>query len=121
MRWEEITTALELIPSHRSNAGEPRVNLAGTPLGGICKNTYWNCRLAEGNADGLIQALAANVSRLEAHRDFLDEFSVCGGSMEYDVAWFLTKAVSAECLPWELIARIADLKIDLAFDIYGRR
>jgi hypothetical protein len=120
MRWEQITTALELFPRIHRNVGEPRTTPTGTPLGGIHKNTYCSFQIVKDKSDALIEALTANVSRLEAHRDFLNEFVASGGTIEYDVAWFMADVSSEETLPLDLIGRMADLNIELGFDVYGR-
>jgi hypothetical protein len=121
MPWEEISTALGLNPNVKWTAGEPRVTPTGTLLGGIRENTRWSHRLENEDSTDLIEALTVNISFLEGHKDFLDAFVATGGEIEYFVGWFTIEVSSGQTLPRELMRRIADLKIDLGFDIYGRK
>jgi hypothetical protein len=64
-------------------------------------------------SEDLIDALIGSVSLLEAHKDFLDQFITTGGEIEYFVGWFTTGTSGGDTLPWELMRRMADLKINL--------
>jgi hypothetical protein len=121
MPWEEISTALGLDPNVKWTVGEPRRTPTGTLIGGIRDNTRWSHRLENNGSIDLTEALAANISFLEGHRDFLESFVATGGEIEYYIGWFTIEASSGQTLPRELVRRIADLKIDLGFDIYGRK
>jgi len=124
MRWEQISAALGLTPKVRWNAGDPRVTPKGTELGGTRDRTNWSCRIAEDNrtdedAPDLTDAVEDSVSYLEAHKDLLSEFVATGGEMEYFVGWFTTDTSGGDTLRWELMQRMAALKINFTLDVYG--
>jgi hypothetical protein len=120
MRKERIDEAVRLNLSFGWSAGDSRIAPNGTVLGGTRDRTYWTHRVSEGPSADLMDALAANLSYLEAHKDFFRAFTSTGGEVEYDVAWFSTDVLSSQTLPPDLLRRMAELHIDLGFDVYGR-
>jgi hypothetical protein len=55
---------------------------------------------------------------LAPHCHFLHGFRSQGGTIELFVGWFLD-GPSGDVFDCDLLARLADLKIDLSLDIYG--
>jgi hypothetical protein len=121
MRSEEISTVMGMQPSFHWTAGEPRVSPKGTPLGGVNEQTYWTSRILHPESEELTDALEANLSFLEPHEDFLREFVATGGEIEYFIGWFTTDTSGGETLGWELLQRLAALRINLALDVYGNK
>ena len=120
MRSEEISRALNMQPRFQWNAGAPRVTPAGTPLRGVREETYWSSTLNDKSED-LKDTLDANLSALEVHTAFLQAFVETGGEIEYFVGWFTTDTSGGETLSWELLERLARLRISLALDVYGNK
>ena len=108
-------------PKFHWNAGEPRVTPDGTPLRGVREQTYWSSRILHPESVDLVDALEANLSSLEPHKDFLRELVETGGEIEYFIGWFTTDTSGGETLDWELLQRLADLRINLALDVYGNK
>ena len=121
MRSEEISEAIGLRPRFHRNAGEPRVSPTGTPLGGVSQQTYWTSGNLHPEHVDLTDALEANLSFLAPHGDFLREFVATGGEIEYFIGWFTTDTSGGETLGWELLQRLAALRINLALDVYGNK
>jgi hypothetical protein len=119
IRHDEISRNLNLHPRFKWNAGAPRLRPDGTELGGIHDHTYWACKVARNKSESLIDALNTNISALELHRAFLQDFVATGGQIEFFVGWFTTKISGGDTLTWELLARLAELRIDLSLDVYG--
>jgi hypothetical protein len=55
---------------------------------------------------------------LAPHRPFFHEIRSQGGTIELFVGWFLD-GQSGDVFDCDLLAQIADLKIDLSLDVYG--
>lgn len=56
--------------------------------------------------------------QLEKNKGFLDGLSSTGGRLEYFVGWFSTKN-SSFALESDLLKLLADLKVNLEFDVYA--
>jgi hypothetical protein len=121
MPSEEISRAIGMQPKIHWNAGDPRVTPTGTALGGVREETCWTTRILHPESGDLVDAIAANLTSLEPHKDFLREFVTTGGEIEYFIGWFTTDTSGGETLDWELLQRLADLKISLGLDVYGNK
>src|SRR5260370_39223721 len=121
IRSEEISRAIGLQPSIHWNAGEPRVSPDGTVLGGVRDQTYWSSRILHSESVDLTDALAASLSSLEPHKDFLLDFVATGAEIEYFIGWFTTDTSGGETLDWELLQRLAALHINVGLDVYGNK
>ncbi len=115
----EISSILRLAPSRSWSAGERRTTPSGEPLEGIWPETYWTARVTEGNWPGkdLPTAVAELLDRLELNRSFLTRVRSEGGSAEFFVGWYL-EGNSGDVFDCGLLARMADLKINLSLDVY---
>ena len=112
---------MRMQPRFHWTAGEPSVSPKGTPLGGVREQTYWSSGNLHSESVELTDALEANLSSLESHKDFLREFVATGGEIEYFIGWFTTDTSCGETLDWELLQRLAALRINLALDVYGNK
>jgi hypothetical protein len=115
----EITAALHLNPSRCWRAGEPRTTPKGGELEGINRETYWTARLVEGEwpPTALPVLISDLLAQLALHRSFFHRIRSEGGAVEFFVGWFF-EAQSGDVFDCNLMARMADLKIDLSLDVY---
>jgi hypothetical protein len=115
----EITSALQLTPSRTWRVGEPRTTAKGTPLKGTYSETFWTRRFVEGEfRDKELPAVIGEiVDQLVPHRGFFQRIRLEGGTTEFFVGWFFNRQ-SGGTFDCDLMARMADLKIDLSFDVY---
>jgi Domain of unknown function (DUF4279) len=115
----EITCALRLSPSRAWRAGEPRTTPKGNSLEGNFLDSYWTTEVVEGASPGkaLATALAEVLDHLTPHKDFIRRIWSQGGRVELFIGWFLGQQ-AGDVLESALLARMADLNVDLAFDVY---
>jgi hypothetical protein len=115
----EITYSLGLNPSQYWNAGERRTSRSDRPLEGIWPETYWTARVMEGERPGkdLESAIAELADRLEPKKGFFERVRSEGGTVELFVGWFFD-GQSGDVFDCGLLARMADLKINLSLDLY---
>ncbi len=67
--------------------------------------------------EGLADCLRASLSKLERKASFLRKFSATGGHLEFFIGWFVNSNCG-EVLDFDLLRRLADLRIELSFDVY---
>jgi len=115
----EISRGLGASPSFSWKAGENRTTPTGQQLQGVNVSTYWCSEPLQGQDSELAAAIASDLSIREAHRRFLTDFCSTGGVIEYFIGWFANGLNVGETFDSELLKRLADLKIDLSFDVYG--
>jgi hypothetical protein len=115
----DITSALGLNPSRCWRAGEPRSTPKGSPLEGNYSESYWTARLAEGRwpETALTVVIGDLLQQLGAHKNFFHEIRSEGGRIEFFVGWFFDRQ-SGGVFSSDLLAQMADLKIDLSLDVY---
>ena len=115
----EITSALQLNPDRTWRAGEPRTTPKGAPLKGVYSKTFWTRTFVEGEFRDkeLPAAVGEIVDQLLPHRGFFERIRSEGGAAEFFVGWFFNRQ-SGGTFDSDLMSRIADLKIDLSFDVY---
>ena len=115
----EITCMLRFPPSRSHKAHEPRMRPAGQLLGGVWPETHWSAKVMAGEWPGktLSAAIAELLGQLASSRSFLARVRSEGGTVELLVGWFLDGSIG-EVFDCELLARIADFKIDLRLDPY---
>jgi Domain of unknown function (DUF4279) len=115
----EITSALQLTPSRTWRVGEQRTTAKGAPLQGVYSKTFWTRTFVEGEFRDkkLPAAIGEIVDQLVPHRSFFQRIRSEGGTAEFFVGWFFNRQ-SGDTFDCDLMARMADLKIDLSFDVY---
>jgi hypothetical protein len=115
----EITDVFGHVPSHAWQAGAARVTPKGRPLGGIRAQSYWTARLADGEWPGktLAAAIAEILDALASRREDLARLRGQGAGIELFVGWFF-HGNSGDVFDCALMARMAELNIDLSLDIY---
>jgi hypothetical protein len=114
-----ISEALRITPSRSWRAGEPRATPKGNPLAGKWDHSYWTAGISEDQSvhKTLKSAIREALDRLAPHRDFFHQMRSDGGTAEFFVGWFFDRN-SGDIFNYDLLARAADLKIDLSFDVY---
>jgi hypothetical protein len=115
----EITCMLRYPPSRSWSAHERRSTPSSETLEGAWPETYWTAKVTAGEWPGkdLPAAIAELLDQLESSRGFLAKIRSEGGAVELFVGWFFD-GQSGEVFDCGLLARIADLKIDLSLDVY---
>jgi hypothetical protein len=115
----DMTSALGINPSRFWRVGERRHTPKGDLLEGIYRENYWTARLAEGHwpDQDLATAIGNLLNPLAVHRDFFHRIRSEGGRTELFVGWFFD-GQSGGLFSSDLLARFADLKVDLSLDVY---
>jgi hypothetical protein len=116
---EAISTALGETPRFSWKAGDRRRTPAGQVLEGLNDTTYWCSESIDGDGFELVYTIGSNLESLESHRSFLTDFCSTGGELEYFIGWYTDGRNTGETFDSDLLRRLADLQIDLAFDVYG--
>jgi Domain of unknown function (DUF4279) len=115
----EITSALGLNPSRSWRAGEVRTTPKGNPLEARYSNSYWVVQLGKGGWPDKTLAAVVNelLDQLAPHQGLFQRIRAEGGTVEFFVGW-LFEGNSGDVFDCDLLARMADLKIDLSLDVY---
>jgi hypothetical protein len=116
----EITSALGIVPTRTWLAGDPRTTPNGTPLEGRYHESYWTSGdLTNGEWPGrsLADSMDGLLDRLVPHQDFFRSVRDANGTVEFFVGWFF-EGNSGDIFKCGVLARMADLGIDLSLDIY---
>jgi len=115
----EITRIFGHVPSHSWQAGVARVTPRGRPLGGTREQSYWTAPLAEGEWPGnsLAAAIGEVLDSLTSRREDLARLRVEGATIELFVGWFCD-GNTGDVLDCALMARMAELNLDLSLDFY---
>ena len=120
MKCDDMSTALALAPDSGWSAGDARVSPKGRPLGGTHDRSYWSHELARPDQQSLAECLEAFTTRLEPHRQFLNDLRSSGGRCEFFIGWFADRG-SGELLGHNLLGKLSALGVDLALDVYGTK
>ena len=123
----EICTRLNLQPKHSWTVGCPKYTKSGEVLTPSAPNTYccFNIPgLISGHIEelspeggGLNEKLRKAMEGLQDKRDFFREIVDTGGRNEFFVGCFLDRN-AGEIFDWQVLSCMADLRINLALDMY---
>lgn len=114
----QITRALGMVPSYSCKVGEDRTTPKGTVLPGKNSQSYWHAPLSQIGVGEIAALIAKTNQQLVPAKQFMHELVASGGIIEYFIGWFVDSNVG-EVLDWSLLEQCADLRIRLAFDVYG--
>jgi hypothetical protein len=116
---EEISEGFGLAPRHSRRAGEERKTPKGQSLSGTYNTSYWMTELTgdESGRGDLTTALRDIANRLRAYEFFVKKIRDEGGRVEIFIGWLL-EGNDGFVLDNALMARFAELGIDLSFDVY---
>jgi hypothetical protein len=118
---ELISRALALQPTHRATRmGEVKTTPKGTPREGRWEFSHWSHNF-EIVQDGELAAFMWRLTEmLEPHGDFLRRIVDEGGAVECFVGIF-TDTNCDQILPFDLLGKLAELRVDLRLDLYGSK
>ena len=110
-----------LQPSNAWTAGDRRRTPTGTVFESFRSDSFWTARLDNGHlaSRSLPTALLEAAKRLRVGAAFLDKLAATGGRSELFMGWFFDEGNNGDVLGFELLGRLAELKLDVAFDVYG--
>lgn len=114
---ERISQELGISPGRKWVAGTPRATPAGQALEGVYEYSYWVVRMVPKAGQTLPEFLAAIIVKLEAHKGLLNEITGTGGRLQLYISFFVSKN-AGEIMDWELLWKLAQLRLSLAIDIY---
>jgi len=114
----DVSAELGLVPHVSHKVGEQRRTLDGAELPGKYDKSYWTARLAPLEDENPSEALERTIAELYGHKAFFQAMHARGGRAEFFIGWF-SAGNSGDTLPWDLLGKLAELKIDLALDVYG--
>jgi hypothetical protein len=97
--------------------GDERRTPKGTSIGGAREVSYCSIELGAASKRGLSKKIEAAVQLLKPHRTLLRRLSATGGRISLYVGWFCDEH-TGEALGYEILARMADLRIALDLNIY---
>jgi hypothetical protein len=117
----EITRNLGVQPAYSYKVGSMRSTPKGNRLPGLNKKTFWFARFHDKRELGAVplsDAIREINGKLLFAGDFLRLLNSSGGQTEYFIGLFIDGG-AGDKLDWALLAQCADLKIDIALDLYG--
>jgi hypothetical protein len=118
---ELITRALALQPTHRpTRKGEAKTTPKGIPREGYWEFSHWSHSFEIIQDRELVPFLERLARTLEPHREFLWRIVDEGGAVECFVGVF-TDTNCDQVLPFDLLGKLAELRIDLRLDVYGSK
>ena len=117
---DHVTEVLGIEPGHSGLVRAPRTNSEGRPAPGKWPHSYWSARLAAGSWHDrdLPAALHACLDELATHQAFLAQLAEDGARLEFWIGWFFDEGNSGDAFAPELLARLAEFRIALHFDVY---
>ncbi len=108
---------LGFAPESFYTAGDPKLAVNGREIGGVRKESFW-CHAYSIEEGGELEAsLDQLVMGLEGKRDFLKRIAASGGHAEFFIGWF-SSINSGFVLKSRTLRHLADMHLDLSFDIY---
>jgi len=116
-----ISQALALQATHRpTRKGEAKTTPKGTPREGHWEFSHWSHSFEIVQDGELVAFLRHLAERLEPHREFLQRIVEDGGAIECFVGIF-TDTNCDQILPFDLLGKLAELRVDLRLDMYGSK
>jgi len=115
---EAVTKELGLLPQTCWRSGEPKKTPQGELLAGVRAESYWSYRFEHPDGISLSDFLESVANKLKVHEQFLQSLSLAGGSLRLFIGWF-SGSNSGDQFTWELLNKLAGLRIGLSFDVYG--
>ena len=106
-------------PLFRSSHHESRVGQVHRSIPNRAYDfSHWSCKLTATDGDDIPTFLGQLVTKLSQHRDYLHELSDGGGEIECFIGIFPDRLCD-QLYPHNLLALLADLRINLRLDVYG--
>ncbi|QCX47907.1 DUF4279 domain-containing protein [Ralstonia pseudosolanacearum] len=114
----DVCSQLNLSPKWLNKMGELRVSPKGTPLGGVYDCSYCSVSLEPHEAEELHETLERVAVGLVQYKNVFQAIKRDGGRAEFFIGWYST-GNTGDTFDCELLKRLGELEIDLAFDVYG--
>lgn len=115
---DRITSALGILPARKWKRGDPVRGQKG-PVSRVYDHSYWSSEPIKGEDSELLDRLDADLTFLETKALFLRRFRETGGRITYYVSWFASERSGGDTIGFNLLGRLAALRIDLALDVYS--
>ncbi|OYQ09036.1 hypothetical protein B7R77_18745 [Ralstonia solanacearum K60] len=114
----EVCSQLKLSPKWLNKIGEPRMSPKGTPLGGVYDCSYCSVIFKPHAEEELHETLERVVADLMRHKDIINAVRRDDGRAEFFIGWY-SAGNTGDTFDSELLKKLGELEIDLAFDVYG--
>ncbi|WP_448101165.1 hypothetical protein [Luteibacter jiangsuensis] len=114
---EAMLSGVGLEASVTHEKGAPRQTPKGTPLDGVYSASFAVFPLVKNDHRWLSESIAECVARLTHAQDLFTRIKAAGGRAELFIGWFLSGS-SGDILASSLLLQVANLGLDLSFDIY---
>ncbi len=114
---DKITSVMKCAPDIGRSVGEERKTPKGKKLNGTNPETHW-IKSVNYTGESLPDAIKGALSEFGAQPAVSREIRQSGGGVEFFIGWFFEN-IGGDVLPAELLGQLAELGIDLSFDIYG--
>lgn len=115
-----ICAELQLEAKHKWKSGAQRKTPNGELLNGIYPETYCSFKLAHEPQVELTDLMTGMNARLKAHKELLESIRASGGELEYFIGMYFDEC-SGEVFDYQVLGELAELKINLALDLYGAK
>lgn len=113
-----ICEHLGLTPKFKHRLGNPRTTPTGQPLKGHYDAHYCLFKIACDQYSELHECLEGTLNNLMKSKAIFDLVKQNGDRFEFFIGWFST-GNTGDIFGSKLIAQLAALNIELAFDVYG--
>lgn len=115
---DDISNELGLRPERNWKVGSQRTTPKGDILKGVYKETYCCFHLPHLKNQGLADFLKKIGKKFEIHSEFFKRILSTGGTLEFFIGWYSSEN-SGEEFDWKILAKLAELQINLSLDFYG--
>lgn len=113
-----ICSLLAMETEIKRKAGDARHTPKGNPLPGIWKETYCGFDVPRREGDSIPECLRTMLKNLNSQKSGINEIRATGGSLEFYILASPKESTLGEKLPWEILAGLADLGIDLSLEVH---
>lgn len=113
-----ISEIIHLKPKWIRKKGEQRKTPKGKILNGFYEFSYCSFELVVDNEFELSEEINRHANSLSVYRDIFEMIRADGGRIEFFIGWF-SSGNTGDLFKFDLLDKLSQLKIDLAFDIYG--
>jgi len=119
MTPDEITSRLGFEPHSFHCAGEQITTPQGKPVGsGVYHDTRWrHCFYLESHDQWFLFGIDEMIEILVPHASFFADLRETGGSASVNIS-FLGDGYHGDNVPWQMLAKLAELKIDLGVQCF---
>lgn len=117
MDMSGVCEGLGLVPDFSYSAGDAKVTPNGRAIGGVRDGSFWLHSFPERNDGDVESSLKEIVRSLAVRQEFFEQIARAGGRSELFIGWFSSENTGFN-IGRLILRQLADLNIDLSFDIY---